>query len=239
MNAMGFDHDDALRNKGAVIYNAILVRNKLQRENLNKHGKVGDSLSMSDSLSTYIVPVIHRDVGDDVVNNWDASYFDLPTPIMDLDNGGGLNMVRYLRNDLPQGCPPAVARNPFSMTTLSGVSVVYGSKYQAPSPAQPYVARAKAGNADRVYLFGVPASVKQLLVGLYTSADFMDVDPDDDVNLPDNLLLTMKKLLLEMESWSLQIPQERLQNTGRDFEPNQTVSTRPIISVNHPSQADN
>lgn len=238
MDAMGYTHDDALRHRGAVLYNVSIVANKLRRELLNRDAKSGDELSNSDFLSTYIVPVTHRDVADDVVNEWDASYFDLPTPIMDISNGGGLNMVRYLRNDIPMGCKPAVARTPFSKATLAGLNTIYNSAYQAPKPSQPYFARAKAGNADRVYLFGVPGSIQNLLVALYASTDFAALDPDDDADIPDNLLLTLKKMVVDMEAWALQIPQERLKSDGRDFEPNQTVQTRPAISINDEAQRD-
>lgn len=236
--AMGYSHDDALRNRPQVQYNATLIYNKLKNQQLKKNAKTGDSLAIADMLHTYIVPVVHNNVADNVVNDWDASYFDLPSAIMNMDAGAALNMVRYLRNDLPANCPPAVARTPFSQTTLASLYNLYQSKYQAPRSDRPYVARAKAGSADRVYLFGVPSSVTHLLVALYTAASFMDIDPDEEIDLPDHLLATMKKMMLEMESWLLQIPQERLMNEGRDFPPGQTVQTRPAISVNDPAQFD-
>lgn len=235
---MGMDTDDALRNRLAVQYNAVLIYNKLKNQQLKKNAKTGDSLAIADMLHTYIVPVVHNDVGDTVVTDFDACYFDLPTPIMNMDAGAALNMVRYLRNDLPHNCPPAIARTPFTQTTLATVYNLYQSKYQAPRSDRPYVARAKAGSADRVYLFGVPSDVTHLLTALYTAASFTQIDPDEDIDLPDHLLATMKKMMLEMESWLLQIPQERLENNGRDFQPGQTVQTRPIISVNDPAQFD-
>lgn len=96
----------------------------------------------------------------------------------------------------------------------------------------------KAGNKDWVYLFGIRDKVKHLLIGIYAAADFMNMSLDDDINLPDEKLHTLKKMVMEMEAWSLQIPQQRLQSDGRDFQPEQIVRTSPIISVNHPSQAD-
>ena len=89
-----------------------------------------------------------------------------------------------------------------------------------------------------MYLFGIRDKVKNLLIGIYASADFMTMSLDDDINLPDDKLHTLKKMVMEMEAWSLQIPQERLQSDGRDFQPGEVVRTSPIISVNHPSQQD-
>lgn len=234
MISMGFETDDALRKRDYFIYNATLVYNKLRNQQLKKDFKYGDELGASSMMSTYIVDVQHVDVDDSVVTEFDASFFDLPTPIMNLDNNTGLAAIRYLRNDLPANCPPAMARTPFSLTTLPAVYNIYQSKYQSPRSDRPYAALAQ----ERVYLFGVPSHINKLIAVLYTSADFADIDLDAEIDLPPHLLHTMRQMLLDLGSWSLQIPQERLRNDGRDFEPNQTIATRPAISVNHPSQSD-
>ncbi|HNR54207.1 MAG TPA: hypothetical protein PKJ19_03505 [Flavobacteriales bacterium] len=240
--ALGYDHDDSLRHREAIMYNAALVINKLKGQRLNKHLKIGDHRSMADMLSTYVVAVEREDLSDTNVTGFDSTYFDLPTSIFDLDNGAAINFIRYLRNELPANCPPALARTPFTQTTLAGLNILYGSVYQRPAASRPYFARARkmdgANTKSRVYLFGVPENINHLLVGLYASIDFMTMDPNEPVDLPDELLLTAKKMLLEMEGWLLQIPQERLQSDGRDFEPGQVVRTSPAISVNHPSQLD-
>lgn len=232
--AMGYTTDDALRHREAVLYNASIILNKLRTQELKKGMKTGDSLSSSSFLSTYIVPITHNDVADDDVTDFDACYFDLPVPIMNLDYNAGINMVRYLRNEIPHGCPPAVAKTPFSLTTLGSVYNLYQSAYQKPASDRPYVAQVQS----RVYVFGVPSDVKHLLVGLYAAADFTTLDPDAPADLPPHLMVTLKKMMLDLEAWLLQIPQERLQNDGRDLQPNQTVQTRPAISVNDPRQFD-
>lgn len=242
LDTLGYGHDDALRNRNAVLYNVILVANKLKAQQLSKNIKTGDHRSSTDMLSTYIVPITHNNVADDVVTDFDASYFDLPRSVYDVGNGGGINFVRYLRNDIPPNCTPALARTPFTQTTLASLNTIYDSAYQKPQSDRPYFCRAHIPNgsntSDRVYLFGVPQSITHLHIGLFAAADFMEVDPDESIDLPDHLLHTAKKMLLEMESWLLQIPQERLKNDGRDLQQNQTVQTRPIISVNDPSQFD-
>lgn len=236
--AMGFTTDDALRHRAQVMYNVKLVRDKLAKQVLGKRMKSGDFLGASNMVATYIVPVVHNDVSDNVVTDFDASYFDLPSAVLSLDNGAGINAVRYLRNEIPMGCPPAFARNPFTPTTLAGVNSIYDSTYRKPSVKQPYYAQARAGSKDRVYLFGVNEYVKNLLVSIYATVDFTDIDPDEEINLPDELLHTLKQMVLGMEAWALQIPQERLKSDGRDFEPNQIVRTSPPISINHPAQLD-
>ena len=235
---LGYTTDDALRHRESILYNIKLVVDKLNKQILSRDQKVGDYKAMADKVSTHIVPVVWNDVADTVVTDFDAVYFDLPSQVYDLSFGGGINAVRYLRNELPMECPPAMARTPFTQTTLASLSVIYGSEYQKPSPKQPYFARGQFGGKDRVYLFGLRQEARNLLVNLYATPNFEDIDPDAEVNLPPELLRTAKKLLLEDEGWLLQIPQERLKNDGREFEPNQTTRVSPAISLNHPSQLD-
>lgn len=236
--ALGMTHDDALRKRGQIAYNVKLVRDKLAKQILAADAQRNDPRSSSDIMITAIVPVTWNDVDDAVVTDFDAVYFDLPFPVIGSMYDSGINFIRYLRNEIPMECPPAVSLTPFTGTTLASLNAIYGSAYQRPSAKQPYYARAKAGNKDRVYLFGIRDKVKHLLIGIYAGSDFLTMSLDDDINLPDDKLHTLKKMVMEMEAWSLQIPQERLMNDGRDMQPEQIVRTSPIMSVNHPSQAD-
>lgn len=236
--ALGYTFDDALRKRGQIAYNVKLVRDKLAKQILSGDAQRNDPRSSSDIMITAIVPVTWNDADDAVVTDFDAVYFDLPFPVIGSMYDSGINFIRYLRNEIPMECPPAVSLTPFTGTTLASLNAIYGSAYQRPSAKQPYYARAKAGNKDRVYLFGIRDKVKHLLIGIYAGSDFLTMSLDDDINLPDDKLHTLKKMVMEMEAWSLQIPQERLMNDGRDMQPEQIVRTSPIMSVNHPSQAD-
>jgi len=241
-HAMSFDHDDALRNRLALMYNVHLGILKLKKQTIAKRLGVGDTQAISDMVSTYPVPVVHNDVADNVVTDWDAVYFDLPTTVFSLDDGRGISAIRYLRNELPMNCPPAFALTPFTQTTLAGLNTIYGSAYQKPNTARPYYARARANTAngvkDRVYLFGIDSSINNLLVALFAIPDFTTLDPDAPVDLPDEMLMTLKKMVMDLEGWALAIPQERLQSDGRDFQPGEIVRLRNLISVNDPNQAD-
>ena len=241
-HAMGFDHDDALRNRLALMYNCHLGILKLKKQTITKRLNTGDHQAVSDMVSTFIVPVVHNDVADDVVTDFDAVYFDLPTTVYSLDGGQGINAIRYLRNDIPLNCPPGFALTTFTGTTLAGLGTIYGSAYQKPNTARPYYARARAntpaGPKDRVYLFGVDQSINHLVVALFAIPDFTTLDPDAPVDLPDEMLMTLKKMVMDLEGWALQIPQERLQSDGRDFQPGEVVRTRPLQSINDPSQQD-
>ena len=242
MVTMGYTHDDSLRNREAVLYNVKLASEKLKKQILAKGDAIGDHRRGSEMLSTYIVEVFHNDAPDNSTVDWDYSYFDLPTSVYSLDHDSGVNFIRYLRNEIPCGCPPAVAKNPFTGTTIASLHALYNSAYQRPRVDNPYYARAKAKvgetTKDRVYLFGIPCDLKHLLVGLYAVVDFDDIDPDESIGLPDEMLETLKKMVIDLERWAVMMPQERLKNDGRDFEPNQQVRTERTMSVNSPSQID-
>lgn len=234
LETMGYGFDDRLRNRESALYNAGLIFTKLRNQDISKSLGTGDLRDSASHTSTYIVPITHVNAPDDSVTDYDSSYFILPTGILDLDNGKGIAMVRYLRNDLPPNCPPMVARTPFTQTTMGSVYGLYQSAYQSPRADRPYFAQTE----DRILLYGVPPAVRNLFVQLYKVPGYVDLDPDAVADLPSHLLLTAKKMMLELEGWALQVPQERLKNDGRDLEPGQVVRTSPAISVNHPSQAD-
>lgn len=242
MISMGYLADDANRGREAVLYNVVMAITKLNKQRLSKQLGAGDSRAASSSLSTFIVPLQDIDVDGSVFTEWDSKFFDLPTSVYSLDSDGGINFVRYVRNELPPNCPPAVARTPFTGTTLASLNAIYGSAYQSPRSDRPYYARARAstltGIKDRVYVFGVGEGISHVLLGLYAIPNFMTIDPDDPIDLPEEYLPTLRKMLLDDEAWLLQIPLERLKSDGRDFEPNQQVQVRPSRSINDPSNAD-
>jgi hypothetical protein len=244
MVTMGYTHDDRLRNREAVMYNVKLAVDKLKAQQLQKSKEIGDYRRNSNLVSTFIVPITHNDVADGVVTDFDASYFDLPTSIYSLNHDGGVSFVRYLRNEIPFGCPPAVAKDPFTGASLASIHTFCLAEYQKPKPQRPYFARAKALTSggvhkDRVYLFGVSQDVKHLLVGLYAATDFTEIDPDAPIDVPEHLLMPLKQMVIDLERWAIQVPQERLKNDGRDFEPNQIVRTERQMSMNNPIQIDN
>lgn len=237
--SMGFSVDDSPRSDESILYNVILAVNKLKKRLLSKADATWDTRLGADMQSTFVVPVVHNNVPDDSVTDWDASYFDLPTNIYSLAHDGGVSFIRYLRNEIPCGCPPALAKVPFTGTTLGSLSALYGSTYMSPRVDRPYYARARATATDgtikdRVYLFGIPCDLKHLFIGLYATANYEDVDPDSTIDLPEEYLGDLRKMLLADESWLLMVPQERTRNDGRFLEPGEQVQTPKLVSVNNP-----
>lgn len=229
MVSLGYVHDDALRSRIAVMGNVKMAVDKVRDQILTKAIKKGDDRSVSDMLSTYVVPVSYHE--NTTALDFDYRYFVLPVDLYSLPHDGGVAFIRYNRNTLPENCIPQLARVTFTGTTMASLSALYHSAYQSPGPSRPYYARDK----DRVYVFGVDPAIKTVLVGLYAPLpDFETIDPDEPIKLPSESFSDVKRLVLEAERWVLQVPQQRLHNDGRDFEPNQAVRTEPVVSVNDP-----
>lgn len=232
--SLGFVHDDRLWYRDSVLQNTIAAQAKLVGQTLSQDlGPAADGTAAQHKLTTPVVPVAYNQNPTDT--DWAYLYFDLPSSVYDIPFDGGLAWVRYHRLSLPVNCKPSVAGAVFNRTTLGALHTIYGSTYQRPSEEQPYFARARSGDADRVYLFGVSPLITKVMVGIYASPSFLTVSFSDPMMVDDDKLYTLKRMVMEMAIWPLGIPQERLKNDGRDFEPNQVVNTRPIISVNDPA----
>lgn len=243
MLELGMLHDDSVAGRESILFNTIQAATKLNKQRLTKQLGAGDHRAASSSLITFPgVPLVTVSVDDSVLTEWSGKYFDLPTSIYSLDDDGGISFIRYMRNEIPANCPPAVANTPFTGTTLASLNAIYGSAYQRPRSDRPYYARTRVMVSDimreRVYVFGVAEGVTHLLVGLYAIPNYLTVDPDSPIDLPDEYIDTLKKMLLDDYAWLMQIPMQRRKNDGRDFEPNQTVPSRPHLGMNDPRKAD-
>lgn len=235
---LGMSQDDGTWYRDNILQNALYCEHKLVTQSLQGDlGPASDGRGAQRQLSTVIVPVTYQAQPTDT--QWAHLYFDLPSDVYDLPHDGGVNMVRYWQPSLPVSCPPSIARAVFTPTTLSSLNSMYGHRHMAPSESRPYYARARAGMSDRVYLFGVSPLITSVFVALFAAPRFLDVSFDDKMQANPQQLFTLKRMVLEMSVWPLQIPQSRLRNDGRDLEPGQVVNTRPIISVNDPAVLEN
>ena len=72
-------------------------------------------------------------------------------------------------------------------------------------------------------------------MGLYcTLPDLTEIDPNAEIDIPAEYLLTAKKMVIDACRFSLLVP-ERLKNDGRDLEPNQQIRTERLSSINDPA----
>jgi len=231
MNALSMSHDDRLLNRVAIAYNVKIAVDRLRAQAISKdyHGDIREA---SDMLEQFVVDVTNH--AADATIEWDCMYFDLPRELYDLPFDGGLAWVRYHRTGLPANCPPQVARAQFNHYSIGELSSIYDPDgYERPCPTRPGVARDK----DRVYVFGVEPQVTKLHVGLFCALPNLDQLTDeninDDIGLPPEKLMAVRKLVIDSARFSLQLP-ERLKNDGRDLEPNQPIRTERQVSLNDP-----
>lgn len=235
--SLGFSHDDRLWYRDSILQNVLYAQAKLVSQTLSEDlGPKFDGTAAQHKLSTAVVPVTYNEQPDDA--NWAYLWFDLPSHVYDIPFDGGLAWIRYHRPSLPVNCPPSVAGAVFSRTSLGALSTIYGSTYQRPSEAQPWFCRSRINEIDRVYLFGMSPLITKVLIGIYAAPSFTEVSFGDEMMIDEDRLFALKRMVMEMAIWPLGIPQERLKNDGRDFEPNQVVNTRPIISVNDPAMLE-
>lgn len=235
---IGMGFDDALWYTDNILMNVLHCEKKLVTQSLAVDtGVASDGRSASRQLSTIVVPVTYNQTPSDL--NWAYLYFDLPSEVYDLPHDKGINMVRYHRPSLPVGCRPSIASTPFTGTTLASLDSMYSHRHMAPSESRPYFARAKAGNADRVYLFGISPLITNVLVGLFSTPRYDMVDLDSDMQANPQQLFTLKEMVLDMAVWPMSIPQERLKNDGRDGEPGQVINPRRLQSINSPAVLPN
>lgn len=229
--AMGLIHDDAVWSIDNLLMNVIFCENLLVKQQLSKDlGLNGDGISGTHKREIVCVPLTHVECDEEC--SWEHAYFDLPSEVYDLPFDGGVSMIRYANGC---GCPPAIMGASFTSTSLERLSSLRLTSYQSPREDRPYFARYTTSiGADRVGVFGVSTIISKLLVGVYYAPRFETMPLSATMRIDPDRLFDLKRLVLTMSAWPLGIPQERLKNDGRDFEPGQVVLPRPLLSINDP-----
>lgn len=231
--ALGFTHDDAVRNRRAAAYNMGLIVDRLNTQRMRKDILGGMSTRTAPMQSTtYIVPV----QSETYLNG--RNYFKLPGDILNIPFNGGVEYIRYSNNS---NCDKALMGKPFTIAAPGELHNLEADAFQRPSPAVPYYyrARLKTDDAlydDRIWLIGPGATVGSLEVGLYSSIGDVDaIDPEEEMNLPPDLAYLVKRQMLSMEAWVTLMPLQRRTNDGRDFKVGERVPVMPpLVSINDP-----
>lgn len=229
---LGYDHDDRVRNRESVLYNVGLVVNRLRRQRLEKEFAMTGDRGSTDTLTTYIVPLF----ADDYVGNG-RMFFRLPSELLDIKVNGGIGYICY---NSDSGCGDELVGRHFTQCTPAEADVLRGMEFQRPSPAYPYYFRSRLNNGvttftDRCWLLGVSPTITSVEVGLYMALDLssVDFDPNTEADIPSDMAYLVKRMVLDLERFSLLVPMERLQNDGRDFKVGeQRIQPPQGISVN-------
>lgn len=232
---LGFVGDDAIMHRVNVGYNLGLVIDRLKRQRLEKELRSpSGSRGVTNELTTYIVPINH----DSTLNN--RAYFVLPGSVYDIKLNGGVGYIAYAAGS---GCKDALVGRHFTLASPSEMNMLQGHGLQQPAPENPYYFRARLNTTtgivtDRVWLYGPGVTVTDVEVGLYLTTPSVDVlDPDAEVDAPEDMLYLVKKMMLDLGRWALLVPGQRLANDGREFAPykgTQPFQPPQSISVNDP-----
>jgi len=212
--------------KSQIAFWVILIGNRLRSQHIGKRDS-GAFLSTFDNIPIQTVNVSSE---NEIKNR---KFFILPNSIYDYDLDGGIEYISYSIDFEAPGCPPPFTNTQFSRTSPSKSRALYFSKYEEPKPSNPYFYRVH----DHIYLLGIECvDIKSVEIGLYTTLDpITRIDLDDEFDFPDELLITLKRQVLDLGRWALMMPQERV-NDGSDSNTAQGIPTNKLVSVNEMSE---
>jgi hypothetical protein len=234
LSTAGYTHDDAKRSKNSILFNIGIAIDRLKRERLEKGLRNTGSRGLTQMLTTFLIPVNY----ESTLNG--RGYFDLPGQVYDIQQNGGIDYIVYNR---ASGCKDNLVGKHFSLTSPSAVDGLYHSVMQRPRPELPYYYRGRYNDGttlytDRVWLMGIASALQSVEVGLYlTVGDILIKDPDEEIDLPPDMVLLVKNMVLSLERWAMAVPEESLKNDGRDRPVGWSARSLPptTVSVNAPS----
>lgn len=198
--------DDSDLTFSQIVYWIIVIANKLRTQQYQ--------LTNTDLFtSTYSsIPV--------QLDNKGRKYIDLPHQIIDLPNQRGVKYIAYTFGD--SDCDgPSFAQTFFQPTFTGQVQHLYLDEYTKPNPKNPYFYRIgqdhNGVSIDRLYLLGIEkVEVEDLEVATLSTLDPKTiVNLDDEVPLPDELVIDLMAQVLQLGKMILMIPDERV-NQGSD-----------------------
>lgn len=210
-----FDDKDILETQ--VAYWTLVIANRLKALHIEKR----DSGAF---LTTFPkIPVL---TGDGVLTPKGRKYIVLPKNIYDFDNDRAINYISYEAED----CDQPLKRVVFTRTKPASLSRLSMSKYENPSPTNPYFYR----SGDNIYLIGIECVLTTFVeLGLFTALDpVTEIDMDAPFDFPEELLTILQRQVLDLGRFILMIPEQRVNDGENDIAKQGNVPTQKITSVN-------
>ena len=202
-----------------------MVANRIKSQHIEKR----DSGAF---LHTYILPVEKGSVTTSPNDIKNRKRITLPTAIYDFNKDAGIDYVAYYRADKEaKNCPPDFGRLLFRRTSPKEAKALYMSAYEKPNQSRPYFYR----TGDYVYFLGVECvDIPEIEIGLYSTFDpVTSIDIDQTFDFPEELLLILKRQVLDLGRFALLMPQETV-NDGRSTIASAQVPENKLVSVNDP-----
>lgn len=214
--------DDKQIQKIQIAHWVVMVGNRLLSQHIGKRDS-GAFLSIFPN-----VPVEKE--GDNDIKNVvkGRKYIKLPSTIFDYNRDGGIEYVSYYVEDEIESCHPPFVNQIFNRTTPSEAQRLFYTKYETPSPKNPYFYRV----GDYLYLLGIECvPAERIEIGVYsTLKPVTDISLDDDFEFPEELLIQLKRQVLDLGRFVMIIPEDRV-NDASNVQGG-AMPTNKIVSVN-------
>lgn len=214
--------------KSQVAFWVLMVANRLKSQHIAKIDSGAYVHVFTD------IPVDIEAVGANPNNIAGRKRIELPEAIYDYDKDGGIEYIAYWdRDNVSLDCPepPEFTNRTFTRTTPKESERLYYDKYEKPSPKNPYFYRL----GKYVYFLGIEkVDVDTVEIGIYSTLDPMtEIDLDAEFEFPEELLLILKRQVLDLGRFALKMPEDR-NNDGVDDTNAKNVSDQKLVSVNDP-----
>lgn len=199
--------DDADITFAQIVYWVMVVANKLRAQ----HYPITNTDLFT---STYSSVTIQKDIKG-------RKFIDLPTQIIDLPFQKGVNYICYNIEDNDECNGYSFAQIFFQPTFSKQVQHLYLDEYTKPKPENPYFYRVGQTvddvSVDRLYLLGIEKSpITTLEISILSTLNPNRLPSlDDEIPLPDELVLDVITQVLQLGRMILMIPDER-ENDGAD-----------------------
>jgi len=221
--------DDKQLQKSQVAHWVIMVGNRLLMQHIGKRDS-GAFLSIYPDVP---IQVAAQNNAPNIIKG--RKHIILPETIFDYNLDGGVEYISYYVDREENGCPPPFTRQTFTRTTPGDVQRLYMNKYEEPGPKNPYWYRA----GQYIYLLGIECiNPKAVEIGIYSTIKPI-TDPDTDLDkpfkFPEELIIQLKKQVLDLGRFVMVIPEERV-NDGIDSESQKAVPMNKMTSVNEMSE---
>lgn len=219
--------DDKMLQRSQVAHWVIMIGNRLKSQHIAKR----DSGAYLSIYAGVPIEVATSNDSPNVVKG--RKHIVLPTCIFDYTQDGGIEYISYYVEDQDPTCPPPFTNVLFNRTTPSDLQRIYASTYEKPSPTNPFFYRSR----DKVYLLGLECiNPKSIEIGIYSTLKPITdptLDLDDPFDFPEELLIQLKRQVLDLGRFVMVIPEERV-NDGVDDQ--KQMPGGKITSVNELSQ---
>jgi hypothetical protein len=218
--------DDKEIQPSQIAYWVLMVGNRLRAQHIEKR-------SSGAFLHTFVgIPVEKVAATSNPNTAKGRKRITLPESIYDYNNDRGIDYIAYwLEEEAGENCPPRFTSHTFTRTTPKQSERLYYDKDEKPSPSNPYFYR----TGESVYFLGIEkVNVREIEIGIFSTFDpLTSVDLDAPFDFPEELLMILKRQVLDLGRFSLMVPEERKNDGSSDTNPSDIPQTK-LVSVNDP-----